>query len=87
MPVRSAGRVSAHPRNLTATVPPQDEEVLTKYGFLYTNYRPGLSYWETTEMFRKFIISFIPVRACCVCVRVHACDCGEGSCVCWRSAA
>ncbi len=39
----------------------QDDEVHTKYGFLYDNYSRKHPYWETTEMLRKFAIAFIPV--------------------------
>ena len=42
----------------------QDDEVHTKYGFLYDNYSRKHPYWETTEMLRKFAIAFIPVSVC-----------------------
>lgn len=51
----------------------QDDDVHTKYGFLYDNYDRRFPYWETTEMLRKFAIAFIPVsRLRLVCGALHA---------------
>lgn len=49
--------------NVPLPTPTQDPTVQTKYGFLYSNYTTAHPYWETTEMLRKFIFAFIPVRA------------------------
>ena len=47
---------------MTLTNRVQDPTVQVKYGFLYSNYTTSHPYWETTEMLRKFIFAFIPVR-------------------------
>lgn len=54
-----------------------------KYGFLYSNYTTSHPYWETTEMLRKFIFAFIPVRAPLALQVLQVFGSGRGSAPVW----